>query len=383
MNILIPTADYPPIEGGISTVTLQVSRALAAMGHTVTVVAPRFRGQEAFDATEPARVIRYRGYRLGWLRFLPMLAACRPLLHDTNLVLGINVAYGGLIGYLAKASRGTPYLVFSYAYEFLKFRRHSLAGALVRRVYAGARAVIAISRFTRDSLVEFGVAPSRIEVVLPGAEPGTVPPDDAIAAVREKYAVNGGPMLLSVGRFIQRKNQRVLVQAMPAVLARVPDCILLLAGQGPAMRQCVLDAHELGIRDHVLFPGRVPDADLALLYHACDVFALPSGKGVRRGQVEGFGLVFSEAHACGKPVVAGRSGGVEDAVLDGQTGILVSPDSPQEVAQAILRLLEDPEAARRMGEAGRHRIETTLNWRQFTQEVARVAEAAHTAEAAP
>jgi len=374
VKILIPTADYPPIEGGISTVTVQVSRALAAMGHDVTVVAPYFRGQEPFDRGEPVRVIRYGGYGLGWFRFLPMLRACRPLLNQAELVLGINVAYGGLIGYIARTGRRTPYLVFAYAYEFLKFRRHSLAGALVRRIYAGARAVVAISRFTRDQLIDFGVAPGRIEVVLPGAEPAPAPaPDEAVQAVREKYGIGGARLILCVGRFIQRKHQRVLVQAMPAVLARVPECVLLFAGQGPAMRQCVLEAHELGIREQVLFPGRVPDADLELLYQASEVFALPSGEGVRRGQVEGFGLVFSEAHARGKPVVAGRSGGVVDAVIDGETGILVDPDSAEDVAAALLRLLENPEQARRMGEAGKARVETELNWRHFTEEVARIA----------
>lgn len=374
MNILIPTADYPPIEGGIGTVSLQLSRELAALGHTVTVVAPHFPGMETFDAAEPARIVRYRGYRLGWFRFFPMLFKSVRFLPSTDLVLGINIAYGGVIGRLGRAFFGKPYVAFAYAYEFLKFRWNPPARWLLRHVYRRARRVVAISAFTRDRLIEFGVEAAAIDVIPPGA-PEPAPVDDtALQALKERYVLNGHRIVLGVGRFIPRKGHATLVEALPKILERHPDTVLVLVGRGPSLARTTQVAGKLGIRDRIRLPGRIDDSELAALYTLCDCFALPTGAD-ERGQVEGFGLVFSEAHAYGKPVVAGRSGGVVDAVLDGETGILVAPDDPDALAEAILSLLDDPDRARAMGEAGRKRVEEELNWTRFTQRMLEAVEA--------
>jgi len=129
-------------------------------------------------------------------------------------------------------------------------------------------------------------------------------------------------------------------------------------------------AQELGIRDRIRLPGRLPDEEVTAFYELCTLFALPTGQD-SQGQVEGFGLVFSEAHAHAKPVVAGRSGGVVDAVLDGETGLLITPDDPNALSEAILQILDDPDLAKHLGEAGKHRVETELNWETFTRSLVR------------
>ena len=370
MRILIPTADYPPIEGGIGTVALQVSRELAALGHEVTVVAPYFAGMEEFDRAEPATVIRYRGYGAGWLQLAPMLAKSWPLLRKTDLVLGVNVAYGGPIGWLGQKRFRVPYLTFAYAHEFLKFEHNPLAAGLLRRIYTRSAAAIAMSSYSRDRLVEFGVPAGRVRVVHPGANPATPPDPEAVRAIKHKFVLDTGHVILAVGRMVPRKNHVALVQAMPRVLEKFPDAVLIVAGQGPTMMETVHAAWRAGVREHVIFPGRLSDEETALLYDACEVFALPTGQDANgqdgRGQVEAFGLVFAEAHAHGKPVVAGRSGGVADTVIDGETGLLVDPAQPHEIADAILRIMADPALARQLGENGRRRVEKELNWRYFT-----------------
>lgn len=366
MRILIPTADYPPIEGGISTVTLRLSRQLAALGHDVTVVAPRFPGQEAFDAAEPARVVRFRGYALGWFRLLPMLCAALPLAARSDLVLAINVAYGGLIGLVARVLFRVPYIAFAYAYEFLKFRRTPGVAWLLRRVYANARRAVAISEFTRGNLVAFGVRPDRVATVLPGADPAPECAPERLAEIRHRYVLDDHRVILAVGRLIPRKGHLTLVRAMPRILERFPDTVLVIVGQGPCLFEITQKAVALGVRNQVLMPGPLPDDDVAALYHACDVFALPTGADIH-GQVEGFGLVFAEAHARGKPVVAGRSGGVPEAVLEGETGLLVEPGDPGAVADAVSRLFDDSALAARLGANGRKRVEAELNWAEFTR----------------
>lgn len=368
MKILIPTADYPPIEGGISTVTLHLSRELAALGHEVTVVAPWFAGMKDFDRGEPVRVKRFRGYGLGWARFAPMGAACLRELPRTDLVFAINIAYGGLIGRGARRMRGTPYIAFGYGYEFLKFSKSSRMASLLRGTYRDATMTVAISRFTRDALVEFGVPASAVEVCLPGAATTAPPSPAAIDAVKRKLNLNGHRIVLSVGRMVRRKGHLTLVRAIKPLLERHPNTVLVCAGRGPCQGEAEQLATLMNVFDHVRFPGHLSDEEVRTLYAMCDVFAMPAGEGPG-GQVEGFGLVFAEAAACGKPVVAGRSGGVPDAVHDGETGLLVAPEDTNATAAAIERLLSDRAYAAQLGEAGRKRVETELNWPAFTRAI--------------
>lgn len=366
MKIVVPTVDYPPIEGGISTVAREVSRELAAMGHAVTVVAPYFEGMSDFDAAEPVTVVRFKGYGLGWFRFFPLLWKTWPHVRGTDLLLAINVSYGGILGLLARRLRGIPYIAFAYAYEFLKFRHAPLLSSLLRRVYRRSVHTVAISRFTRDRLCEFGVPANSVSVILPGAPKPMASSPEELAMVRRRFTLDGARVILGVGRFVPRKGYRTLVKALPSILERHPDAVLVLVGQGPDINVVSKLAQKLEVRGHMVLPGRLTDEDVAALYQICEVFALPTGT-AGRGQVEGFGLVFAEANAYGKPVVAGRSGGVVDAVADGETGILVSPEDPEAVAEAICTLLDDPEHAEDMGNRGRARVESELNWRVFTE----------------
>lgn len=366
MKILIPTADYPPIIGGISSVALNVSRELARMGHAVTVVAPRIGDTHEFDRGEPAEVIRFLGYRFRAVRFVSLFAATWPRVADADLILGINASYGGIIGLLARRRYGTPYAAFGYAYEFLKFRHRPAPAGILRRVYAQARVVIAISGFTRENLLTFGAPPHKIEVILPGAPPIRTFLPEEIAELKRRYTIDGQRVILGAGRFVPRKGHLTLLRSMPRILETIPDALLVLVGKGSHFHEAVMEAHALGIRERVLFPGILSEDDMAKMFQSCEVFALPTGDD-GRGQVEGFGLVFVEANAYGKPAVAGRSGGVADAVADGETGIIVEPDQPEALASAILSLLHDPARAREMGANGRRRVETELNWERFTE----------------
>lgn len=371
MKIVIPTIDYPPIEGGIGTLTLQLSRELAALGHDVTVIAPAIDSDVVDDASEPVRVIRFRGYGMGWLRFFPLYFASRRQVRNADVVLAINIAYGGIIGMWSRK----PYIAFGYAYEFLKFRTSPVIASVLRRVYRHAARIIAISHFTREQLIDFGAPEDRIDVCHPGAASPEPLPPNAVENIRRRHALGDGPVILSVGRLIERKNQIALVDAMPIILKRHPTAILVLAGRGPMLSRISRRAGKLRIRDHVALPGKVDDAELAALYAAASVFALPCNDS-GDGHVEGFGLVFVEAGAHGKPVLAGRGGGVEDAVIDGETGLLVDSHDTNAIAESLVRFLDDPEFSNRAGAAGKARVERELNWRMFAAMVAERCEAA-------
>ena len=379
VRMLLATVDYPPIEGGIATVSRELARALAAQGHEVTVLAPalhptnpQYADTVAFDAAEPVRVVRVRGYEWGALRLLPFWWRGRGLARAADCILAMNITYGGVLGYWARLRHGTPYVAFAYAYEFLKYARRPLSARLLRGLYRNARGTIAISRFTAAQLETFGLPQARIQVAFPGVSPQLPAPPAHVAEWRIRLGIDVAPYVLAVGRLIARKGHLRLIGLWPEVIEAAPGTHLVIVGRGPLHAACAARAEALGIGGMVHLTGYVDDDALAALYSGCSAVALPAGF-EPGGQVEGFGLVFTEASAHGKPVVAVRAGGVEDAVRDGETGLLVPPDDDAALLEALRRLLCEPGLAERLGAAGAHWVREQRTWDAFARNVMRTA----------
>jgi phosphatidylinositol alpha-1,6-mannosyltransferase len=191
-------------------------------------------------------------------------------------------------------------------------------------------------------------------------------------------------IILSVGNLVSRKGHDMVIRALPRLLDIMGDVTYLIVGDGPHRAELEALALALGVRERVAFAGRVPDEDLPDIYALCDAFVLPSREQLDSCDVEGFGMVFLEANASGKPVVAGRSGGIGDAVLDGETGLLVDPLDPDCIASSIGKLLANPQLASRMGEQGRERAVREFSWpavaarlRGILRQVVQATSAAH------
>jgi phosphatidyl-myo-inositol dimannoside synthase len=154
----------------------------------------------------------------------------------------------------------------------------------------------------------------------------------------------------------------VLLRALPAILATVPDAALLIVGDGPDRKRLEAITDREGVRAAVRFTGAVPWAELPAHYDAGEVFAMPCRTRRRGLDVEGLGIVYLEASATGLPVIAGLSGGAPDAVLSGETGQLVDGRDVAAVAAAAITLLRDSSTAKQMGAAGRAWVEREWTW---------------------
>jgi phosphatidylinositol alpha-1,6-mannosyltransferase len=161
---------------------------------------------------------------------------------------------------------------------------------------------------------------------------------------------------------VARKGPSTLIAALPRILARHPGTTLQIVGGGSDLRHLQHAARATGVSSSVRFAGPVPWGDLPRYYAAADVFALPTRERFWGLETEGFPLVYLEAASAGRPVVAGAAGGVGEAVADGETGIIVDGRSADETAAAIIRLLDDPALARRMGTLGRQRVLSGFTW---------------------
>ncbi len=248
-----------------------------------------------------------------------------------------------------------PFIVFAAGNEILDVIEEKWPKPML--ALQTADRVVAISRYTASFVERAGVDPSRIEIVYPGYDTNRFRP------LQDRLVI------LTVGNLVARKGHDTTIRSLPRLLQLVPDVTYLIVGDGPYRSQLETLATELGIRNRVIFAGRLADEDLAQLYALCDVFVMPSRAQLDEKDVEGFGIVFLEANACAKPVIGGRSGGVPEAIVDGVTGLLVDPNDSGELADAIARLLTDREFANRLGQQGRERAVNEFSWRRAADSV--------------
>jgi phosphatidylinositol alpha-1,6-mannosyltransferase len=196
----------------------------------------------------------------------------------------------------------------------------------------------------------------------PGVDETVFRPGAGGAEIRARYALADRPVVVCVSRLVPRKGQDALIHAWPHVLRQVPDATLLLVGGGPYRPTLERLRGELGVEGSVRITGAVPWEELPAHYDAGNVFAMPCRTRRRGLDVEGLGIVYLEASATGLPVIAGDSGGAPDAVLRGETGLVVDGRSVAALTEAVVDLLRNPAGAAAMGDKGRSWIEREWRW---------------------
>ncbi|RBY82582.1 alpha-(1-2)-phosphatidylinositol mannosyltransferase [Geodermatophilus sp. TF02-6] len=360
MRTLVVTNDFPPRQGGIQTF---VAALLARRPPwSLVVLASRSPGWEAYDAALPYPVVRRPTGVL-----LPTPATARTAAGLARRY-GCDTAFFGAaapLGLLAPALRevGVRHLVGATHGHETGWVALPGARQLVRRIAGGLDVLTYISGYTRARLAPVLGGVTRMAQLSPGVDVDLFTPAADGAAVRERYGLGEAPVVVCVSRLVARKGQDVLVAGWPRVLARHPDARLLLVGGGPLEGRLRRAVAARGLAHSVVLTGPVPPQQLPEHYAAGDVFAMPCR--TRRGglDVEGLGMVYLEAAACGLPVVAGTSGGAPETVREGVTGhVVADPRSPGAVAEAVAGLLDDPVRARRMGAAGRAWVERRWSW---------------------
>lgn len=364
---LLVTNDYPPRVGGIQrTLEALVARMPA---DRVAVLCPRWDGAEAFDAAASYHVFRQPEDFL-WPS-PPVLRRVLAAVRDARAeVVLFGATYPLALLGPSLARRGIPYLAAAHGFEYWL----SLAPgthALVRRATSRAsRVPVMCSAFIARVVRTAVPASVPVSVMYPGADVRAFHPDLPVEDVVERHGLAGRPVVVCVSRLVARKGQDVLIRAMRSIGRRVPDASLLIVGDGPHRRALEQMAAELAPPGSVVFAGQVPEEDLPRYYRAGDVFAMPCRNRLGGFEVEGWGNVFIEAASCGLPVVVGDSGGAREALVDGETGVLVPGGDVRAVGDAVASLLADPALAEAMGRAGRERVERAFTWSRAAGELA-------------
>lgn len=371
MRVLVVTNDLPPRVGGIQYYVEQLALGLHRAGDDVTLYGSSYDGDAEWDAAAPFRVVREPTSTL-----LPTPRTLRHVLRLVEHVAPDVVVFGaafplGLMGPTIRARTGVPYVAFTHGLE-VSSARFPLGWRLLRRIGRDASAVTFVSHWCERELApRFGDGP-RYELLPPAIDPEVFHPGVDGTKVREGYGFGDDPVVVCVSRVVERKGQDQLVRGLPELRRLVPGARLMVVGGGPHLGALQRLAREVGVADHVTFTGEVPDAELPAHFAAGDVFAMPCRERMGGLEVEAFGIVFIQAQAIGRPVVAGRIGGVPDALDEGTTGLLVDGTDLGAVVGAVASLLGDPERATRMGAAASRFVLDGFTWDRRTADLRRL-----------
>ena len=339
-RLLVITPDFPPARGGIQVLSYRLAAGIEGM--RTLVVAPRQQGAEEFDRASPVEVRRApapRGPGSARAGALNAAALRNALAFRPQLALVAHIVASPAAAAIRRAL-GTRTAQYFHAEEI--GARPKLAAFAARE----ADAVISVSRYTTGPDRGDGCGPDA-----PQPDPGRRRHPDGPEPPAER-ATDGSHDRRLAERY---KGHDVMIRALPLVLARVPDAKWVVIGDGPLRPAHEALARAYGVDGSVRFLGNVSDEERDAWLRRCKLLAMPSRLPGGRFAGEGFGIVYLEAGAYGKPVVAGNVGGALDAVVDGESGLLVDPTDPVRVADGIARLLLDAELARRLGEGGARR----------------------------
>ncbi|GAB4438966.1 MAG: glycosyltransferase family 4 protein [Rhodocyclaceae bacterium] len=365
-RFLVLTELFLPTKGGTAVWFDEAYRRLGGTGiHIVTAQVP---GAAEHDRASPNSVHRVRLRRHWWLRpeslgmyaalFARSFALARR--HRFEAVHAGRVLPEGLVGLAVARLARLPLVIYAHGEEITTWRQPGKLRAMTY-AYTHADCIIANSAFTRGELLKLGVDAARISVIHPGVDLRRFRPGLPCEDLRRSLGLAATDRLvLSVGRLSRRKGFDHLIRACARLAAAGRAAHLAIVGIGEDRAYLGGIARECGLDERVHFLGHVAPEDLPRWYNACEVFAMPNRE--IDGDNEGFGMVFLEAAACGKPVIAGRDGGTGSAVLDGVTGLRVDGADVDGIAAALGRLLFSPEDAGRMGRAALERAQREFSW---------------------
>ncbi len=361
-HILLITLDYPPQVGGVAQF---LERTVEQLRKTSTVHVVTERQQNHQTSNPDAQNVYHRALIKSnfpiWPKWLVGFFTSARLVRQlgTTYILAGQTMPVGTIAYALKLFFGIPYSVFAYGTDVTLPRSSGRKAWLMRRILHNADWIFCASNYTATEVQQWGIAQAKTIVVYPG--PSKLQTDVLQAKVdeaRKQYGALGKRVLLSVSRLEKRKGHDMVLRALPLVITKIPNLLYLIVGRGPERGPLLRIVNELRISERVEFLDYVSSEDLGPLYEISDAFIIPS-RTISNGTIkdfEGFGIVFLDANTFAKPVIGGRSGGIPEAISDGESGLLVNPEDEHDIAKKIVSLLSDERYAHRLGEQGRERV---------------------------
>ncbi|QKT07605.1 glycosyltransferase family 4 protein [Gordonia sp. X0973] len=369
---LLITNDFPPRPGGIQSYLQNLVDLLPP--EQIVVYAPRWRGRShvEFDAAVPYTVVRHRTTLMVPTPLVARRAARLVREHDIENVWFGAAAPLAVLAPVVRRAGARRVLASTHGHE-VGWSMLPVARQVLRLIGEGTDTVTFVSKYTRGRFAAAFGRHAALEYLPPGVDVDRFHPDAAARRrIRERHQLGDRPVVVCLSRLVPRKGQDMLIRALPAIREQIPDAALLIVGGGPYAETLHELAAVSSCADDIVFTGSVPGEELPDYHNAADVFAMPSRTRGGGLDVEGLGIVYLEASACGVPVIAGDSGGAPETVIPGRTGLVVDGKSRRQIADAVVEILSDRARARRMGAAGREFVEQQWQWPQIAARLVRL-----------
>lgn len=376
-QILFVTNDFGPRAGGIETFIIGLIERLPK--NQVVVYTSKQGDTQAYDKHWQERygveVIRDR---TKVLLPTPRVARAVSRLAKNRAIAIACFGAAAPLGLLAPSLRraGVSRIIsLTHGHEvwWAKVFPFSLA---LKRIGNKVDVLTYLGDFTKEA-ISICLTPSAKKAMVkiaPGIDVEHFNPDVDSSKLRNYLGLTNKSVIVSVGRLVHRKGQDRLIEALPAIRKAVPNVHLLIVGEGPYKEKLISLAKNCGVMDCITFVGRIQYSQLPEYISAGDLFAMPSRSRFNGLEVEGLGIVYLEASACGLPVIAGNSGGAPDAVLEGTTGVVVDGNSISDISSAAISFLLNPALMKSMGKAGYAWISKEWTWQRWSAAFAKVLE---------
>jgi len=367
-KILLITNDLGPRAGGIESFILGLLKRLSH--NSVVVFTSSQPDSESFDKDLLEKfgviVIRDRSKIL-----LPTPRITRRAVKlmdqfDAKLIWFGAAAPLALMAATLRKKGATRIVALTHGHE-VWWAKLPIFHQLLSKIANDVDVLTYLGEYTKNAIKRIVSDQSKLIKIAPGIDVDHFQPSEKSIDLMNMLNVSDRPVIVSVGRLVHRKGQDKLIVAMSQVVKLYPKAVLLIVGEGPIkyMLQKLVQHHSL--EKNVIFAGRVQLKDLPRYIQIGEIFAMPARDRFFGLEVEGLGIVYLEASACGLPVIVGNSGGAPDAVISEKTGLIVDGNSPDQIAQAIKSLLQQPELAKSYGATGRDWVVNEWRWEIWSE----------------
>jgi phosphatidyl-myo-inositol dimannoside synthase len=372
-KILLVTNDLGPRAGGIETFILGLLEKLD--GSQIAIFTSSQEGDQAFDQKMEGKfgVKIYRDRAKVLLPTPRVVGEVKRVMriHNSQIIwFGAAAPLALMAANLRKAGAGRI-VSLTHGHE-VWWSKLPVFRQAMRHVGNSVDVLTYLGEYTKEAMEKaVGKNPKLIHIA-PGISVNYFKPGEKPEDLLAKFGISDRPTLISVGRLVHRKGQDKLIEAMPIIKREIPNALLLIVGSGPREAHLKSLIKKYSLENDVLLFGRVPYEELPKYFLLGDVFAMPARSRLFGLEVEGLGIVYLEASACGLPVIAGRSGGAPDAVKISETGLVVNGTDINEIANASIALLGDRGRAKEYGANGRAWVVEKWNWDNWGEKFRKV-----------
>ena len=373
-KVLVLTENFPPISGGSGRWFWELYSRLPKEQYLI--LADDLLGASEFDSTHQLNILRIplkstewglksiRGLKFYWRVFWQIRKIIKQH-HITHLHCG-RVIHEGVTAWLLKLITGTPYLCYVHGEDVETAATSGEHNLMVKQVCKHAELLICNSHNSANIVKRLNYASDdKINVLHPGVDASLFVPSAADDEFKQQMGWQGRKVIITVGRLQARKGQDMMLRATALLKQQFPDILYVIIGRGECIDSLMALTAELSINEYVQFLTDVSDAQMIQCYQQSDMFILPNR--TIGNDIEGFGMVLVEAQACGKPVIAGDSGGTKETMLVNQSGLVIDCTDAQLISTMVAKLLADPKSSLQMGKIGRKHVESELDWQAHVQ----------------